>query len=109
MGLGPISVRDRAENARYISNDVPCFRVTYEGPVAAVMLDNKNPDQEKGIDNTQCECEPVAVIIRQVHKDPQSQERQEGGQYLNGSFFSGSLRVLVESPELAILYLDILH
>lgn len=77
MRPAPIGVGNGAEQARQVADQIIHFPGLEKGLVAAIVLDDEDTDQEKGIDDSEAEGDPIRPIQAEVHQDPQPDKGQE--------------------------------
>ncbi len=84
----PVLIRNKRQKAACCANDIIGFSGCSKRLVTAIVLNDENPDQEKGIDNSQSNSKPDGYIAPNVHGNPDGKERQERIQDLNGGFLT---------------------
>lgn len=75
MALRPIFIGQDAEHAADHADNVVGFAGGEKGLVSAIVLDNKDTDQEKRVDHGQQQHQPNADIHQEIHGYPNGQER----------------------------------
>jgi hypothetical protein len=66
----PVSVGDRAEERTNEADGIVRFAFLEEGVMTTVVLDDKNPDEEKSVEDTEAQSQKDRVLHTEAHQDP---------------------------------------
>jgi hypothetical protein len=86
--FGPVPVWDKSQKTTGGTNEVIGPLGRRERLVAAIMLNDKNPDQKECIDHGQSNGKPDGHVAPNIHRNPNGDKRQERIEYLYGCFSS---------------------
>ena len=86
MVFCPVFVGDKRQKTTCGADDVVCPPGVSERLVAAVVLDDKNSNQKEGIDYCKTNSKPDRNVTPNIHRNPNSDEGQEGIEDLNCCF-----------------------
>jgi len=71
----PVFVRNNAEYAADGADDIVQLLRPKERLMAAIVLNDKNADQEKGVDKEERDAQPYRVLHRKVQQNPKGDKR----------------------------------
>lgn len=66
----PVSIGDRAEERTNEADGIVRFAFLEEGVMTTVVLDDKNPDEEKSVEDTEAQSQKDRVLHTEAHQDP---------------------------------------
>jgi hypothetical protein len=81
----PITIRHKTDHTANFTNDIVGFSGTGERLVSAVMLNDKDANQEKSIYHSQGQYQPEGYIDQEIHGNPDGNKRQKRVKDLYGS------------------------
>lgn len=79
---GPVGIRNGTEKRANEADGIVDLAFLEEGVVPAVMLNDENADEEKGVDGSQCQREPDGIVHTKVHRNPKRHKRTETAEQL---------------------------